>query len=764
MGNSNELNQPSEVNDAQLDALASQQMAASQVIAINNLKNQVKDQIKDAGEYFSKADKDRWLEKLESTSGTNTSEIQAISQQIEKEKVVVSKMLTQYIGTINSNREFFGVDPTRKLDTAQQYIDDFKNLPLEEKMEWLNRLSGEIDGLKSLYETAKSLAPDQMAKFNTLRRSEKKEFLNTMKGSRSGLKQLEELLNKHKSHISPTEMEKIRQRMKDVPPSEQEDVLKQILEKEITPRTEITQKFRTFPAEMRDKFPNFNEMNRTEREAAVDTLMQDLGKNYRTKLFESPLSKHISDDSKEKAYTWFVQAPPDQRVQALQMLESQMRLEEKLALEYEDLLEQMPTTTDDNQADVAQRRREFYNSQYEVKANKLKELKAKLEEMEAEGEEVEGLKDQYEDLLDNAVENKYISESTRERDLERFDEEDLATKKNDIEHFGERMKPRIELTNRFHNELSEEIQDEHSEEFYSLGYRDRLEKFEALLKLQKNPLKKVGVEGAANDNADKPAEIAGVEKNKNIEDIVKDLIIEASMAEGEEDYEEALACYEKILVLQPENKFALKRAEHLEELLDNEEALDELTNAELERKIREAKAAEDILEARKIYTINSVLGETIEASDRKQNKIRADEKDSHLKGQYKDIQEDLIEGHDMMLNNEGKAVDIEEVDLGGMEEMSEGEIHELGSKVAHLQGNLEHRNKVHNFQAVDASEHMSGQQWLKHAKEQKEELDEAVLDKVNEKLENEGVEIDEDTAENLEKKVQKSKQDVKLAA
>lgn len=750
----------SELSVDTVNAIAEGNMNAGQGVAIKNLEDQIKKQIHAAGE-FSQEDKDRWMAKVEQTDKTSTTELQAVARDIDKEKSVISQMITKYVGTINTNREFFGKDAGRKLDTAQQYIDEFKGLPLEEKTKWLELLSTEIDGLKGLYETAKDLAPDAMNKFNTLRRSEKKDFIEGLKNSRDGLKQLEEILGKNKAHLSPGEMEKIRVRMRDVPPQEQGKFLKELVETEIKPREELTQKFRLFPAEMRKAFADFDQLTRAERETAIDTLTKTLSKDYRGKLFDSALAKHFSEGSKEKAYTWFVQAPLDQRVLALQMIESQMKFEEKQSFLYEDALNQLPSTTDP--ATIAEMRRSFYESKYEDKVSKVADLKKQLAKLTVEAKEAGPLEAKYEGRLDKALEDQDISETTHERDMARFKKLKLEEKKKDLEAFDARLKPRRELKEKFQKEVSQDLQKEHGPDFYRRSHHGRMEKLESLLKLQKDQLGKPEAKEDGEDTADKK----GLEKGKTVEQMVQSLTLEASTAEGKDDYEGALDAYDKILVLDPDNKFAAKRATEMEKILAENEKNGELvdmTDSDLEKLVREAKSAEKILQQRKILTINSVLGQATEQSDRKQNKQHAGDKKSHISGAFAEIQDQLVAEHDMMLDSDGNAVQIQTIKVNDLKTKTDSEIHTLGKDVAKIQTNQERREKTHNFQAHDGQKIINGEQWAEKAATQEEAIDDSVLSQIEKNLKKSGIRIDDLTARRLAKKVENTDQEVKLAA
>lgn len=745
-----------------IDSVADGQMNAGQAVAVKQLENQIKQKILDAGE-FSKADKDRWLAKVEKTNAQSSTELQSIVRDIDQERSIIEQMKLKYIGTVNQNREYFGKDSARKLDTAQQYIDEFNELGLEEKTKWMELLAGEIDGLKGLYETAKGLAPDAMDKFNTLRRSEKKEFLAQLKSSREGLKQLDEILSKNSAHLSTAEQEKLRVRMRDVPPEEQAKFLKEIVETEIKPREALTQKFRVFPAEFRKAFEGFPQMSRVEKEATLDTLVQNLGRAYRTELFDGALSKHFSEQSKEAAYTWFVQAPLENKVQALQMVKSQMKFEEAKSFEFEDMLSQFPSNTD--QSKLMDMRRAFYESKYEDKVKKIEDLKKQLAKMSAESKESAPIEAEYEGRLDLALEEQDISETTHERDMARFKKLKLEDKKKDLEAFDARLKPRRELKERFQKEVSEDLQKEHGPEFYRRSHHGRMEKLNELLNIQKNKVSKAEGSEAANDNADATP---GLEQGKTIEQMVQSLTLEASKAEGKDDYEAALDAYDKILVLDPENKFAAKRAGEMEKILAENEKNGELvdmTDSELEQMVRAAQNAERILEKRKLYTINHVLGETIKESDRKQNKHHAEDKTGHLgNSNFAQIQEQLADQHGMMLDSEGNAVQIQTIKLNDFKQKTDGEIHALGKQVATIQGNDDKRTKTHNFQAHDGQKVINGEEWAKRAEVEREQLDEAILKQAQGKLKKAGERIDEATVQKLTKKIQKSKQDVKLAA
>lgn len=745
-----------------IDAIADGQMNAGQAVAVKQLENQIKQKILDAGE-FSKADKDRWLSKVEQTNAQSSSELQSIVRDIDKERSIIDQMRLKYIGTVNQNREYFGKDAGRKLDTAQQYIDEFNELPFEEKNKWMEMLAGEIDGLKGLYEAAKKLAPDAMDKFNTLRRSEKKEFLAQLKSSREGLKQLDEILSKNAAHLSKAEQEKLRVRMRDVPPQEQEKFLKEVVETEIKPREALTQKFRIFPAEMRKAFEGFPQMSKAEREATIDTLQQNVGREYRGKLFESALSKHFSEKSKEFAYSWFVNAALEDKVKALQGIESQLKFEEKQSFEFEDLLNQFPSNTD--QSKLMDMRRAFYESKYEDKVKKIEDLKKQLSKMSAESKESAPIEAQYEGRLDQSLEDQDISEKTHERDLARFKKLKLEDKKKDLEAFDARLKPRRELKERFQKEVSEELQKEHGPEFYRRSHHGRMEKLNEILNIQKNKVGKAEGQEAANDNADATP---GLEQGKTIEEMVKGLTLEASTAEGKDDYEGALDAYDKILVLDPENRFAAKRANEMEKILAENQKNGELVDMsdnELEQMIRQAQNAERILEKRKLYTINHVLGETIKESDRKQNKQHAEDKTGHLgNSKFAEIQDQLVDEHDMMLDAEGNAVQIQTIKLNDFKQKTDGEIHALGKQVAKIQGNEDKRTKTHNFQAHDGQKVINGEQWAKRAEAEREQLDAAILQQAQGKLKKAGERIDDATVQKLTKKIAKSNQDVKLAA
>ncbi len=693
---------------ADIEALDQNKLDTYDVIAVRKLSNSIKEDIQAASGIFTTEDQERWAKKLEATNATSTTELKKLEREIDEEKNAIQKMIVSYTRGIEQNRKFFGVDKKRKIDTAEQYITEFREQPYETKLEWLALLDSEIQGLKSLFEEAQALAPESMAHFSTLRRSEKKTLIESLRKNNERIAAVQKILQENANDYTADEVAQIKTEFHDLTPSEQPRYLAK-LHHELDERKKYALTYNGLPPKYQTQLPNFTKLGLDEKKGGIDQLIAALTSDYQKGLFST---EHICLESKLDAFTWFVSAPINKRGEAFQLLHSQIEFEARLSAQFEEEAKKLPPT------EINGYRTKFYNSPYEKKVGILSEIEEKTAQQENEKDASERCVQDYTDKIDKFEASGVLSQDTAEKLRDWFENKtDLTTKKRELALLGSRMEPRIETKNRFERLLSKKTQEE-NKRFYTLGHHDRNDLLKELL--------------------DKEDALANKEKAKT----------------------SAITEEKKV----PENDQKLNTAQTKEKVDATTETSVVLTQ-ELEHKIAAAQNASTLKKERQDYTILNEFAQATKSSDLLNQNIDATSKDNHLTDAEAAIQDELAAFSGKVIDKDGEAVDLVTLDLNNLTEMTGQERYSLLVEARGKQlGAKTDANSNNYFQINNNGRMVSGQNGLNEAMKREAELKARIADEVIADVKKDKGNIDTKTAKKIQEMTEEQDVSIKLAA
>lgn len=139
----------------------------------------IRGQIQEAGDFLSEEEQQKFLKRLESIERKRDAEALSFFSEEIKETIEKTQRLTRdYFSQLDSNKELFGLDEAKKIDTLQEYKDDFASQELERKQKYLESLPDEIRTLRELRNKLVKLVGNSrvhIEEFGKLRRHEKRE-------------------------------------------------------------------------------------------------------------------------------------------------------------------------------------------------------------------------------------------------------------------------------------------------------------------------------------------------------------------------------------------------------------------------------------------------------------------------------------------------------------------------------------------------------------------------------------------------------------
>lgn len=693
--------------------------SSAEIIKIADEKKKVWKLVHQAAE-FTSSEKSELINQLEhEIDDTDITAVQNLKREIESKRQEIKQIIDSYTQTINQHRDVFGVDSKRNLDAAQQYIDEFKELPLEQKREWLKKLAGDINERISLYNKAKELMPSKKEYIHTLRRSEVKSLIREAEESQNKIRECEDILNRNNNCFSSSEQHDLLEEMDDADAKSQRLILKEI-GKEIEQRKTVLNTYKKLPAKWQKKYPKFMESNFAQRKESLNGIQSIIMKEYRDMQRNHPLSIHVSDEEKDQAIAYLVNmekqdnavpgAPTNSLISlasALKMLPSQFSYQKTTVSDpYEKMLHRLSKYV--GKEKIENMRIAFYKENYDTKANQLfpllkteidKHINAQIEQKQLQKEYIDGLQ--------KALQKKTISKTTYERCLKWWAKQDIDAKREVVANFSELIQSREDLQKKFET-LPKEIRDK-NEAFYELSHNKRLKLLADIKDSSEynNPSteKKKTTETASLKN-DKQLHTID-EKIENKEQSISKLTELATKAERNNDISSAIKYYEQILEQNPNDKFAARNLKQLQD--DTEKEKPEKTTVKKNKKKEKIKDNVNkvmnnnskIKRKRKRYTMSELIAENMKQSEAVHGTSAAKNKKADLSDREKTIAEDLAKftGGNYVLE-EGKAEKITWVNFKGVRDIEEKENKIQNDVVDKLVSSKSHRPSK-SFQYYD---------------------------------------------------------------
>lgn len=712
-------------SEKQYEALEQGKTDSRQITRISGMKNDVREKLLGAGTIFTEKDRQRWLAQLESAKDDSPDEIDRISRQIDEEKNEIQAKTSEFIASVNKDRQYFGFNNKKKISESEQWIEAFKKQPLETKREWLKGLEEKIGELKTLFETASGLertnriSPADMENFASLSRGEKKKFLEEIQEYNRKADEFNVMLEKTRDFYSPQEMETIKADFRDLAPKEQDEFIKNLNGKDLEERKKINEQFASYPEAYTAKRSDFNLHSPVEKKLTLRNMENEFQRDYAEELFRGEFSGYMSHDSQQKAFEWFINAPMDVRKMAIKVLKKQMEQEAKKCGEYKKLLEDNKNlhSEDERKLLIA----DFKRLTYEEKEKTLSELKEKISSGGAETREKEHDLEKYGKLMGPLLADKIISRETFDRRMEKFGTMAPAERNAVLkpENFQRYKKARLDLLNQF-EKLPPKLRTNTG--FYQESFADRVKTYEAVKQMADLDNQKAESE-ADNDNKD-----LSPEQQKQI----TSLKLQAAMQELNRDLKGALKTYDAILIINPQDKQAKERTPLIREKLaadanDNQDKKDD----NLRKSVKETLQSADIKKERIDNKLLNTFAQATDLNDRHNaTGIKSAEKEKHLTAEEKQIQKGLFKRSGMVLDANGRAAKVMKVDLNAFKDQNDGDKEAMKKTLRDKTEDRNIRFLNNNFQVTREGEIISGSRAMEELAKNEQKLKSVVKDRI----------------------------------
>lgn len=462
----------------EMNALENQEAGSDEVLKIRHIKGDLRQQIGDADDIFTKKDRERWEKEIEETAKkVDLEALKEVGKQIADERKKIEEATRDYVVEMEQNKEAFTKDPSRNVDTIKEYLDHFRKQSYEEKKRLKTKLQADINGRLVLLEELKKLAPEREDEIQSMRRHERKE-------------------------------------------------LRDELRKNMEPHQKAIEDFMAFPDEFRKiRRPDFMKLGLTGKQKILEDMKTTLNNRYEDKISKAAADRSLSPTEINDARSYFKEAPitgPFGRINALKMLDSHLKVAREKTKEFADLIGELPTKDPFRLASQYSLR--FYNSPYEVRSELCAELKAKIDILNTH------LNNKYFGLLDSYRDRQIISPQTHLKFMMWFSMQPLKEKPANLELLGDdkgnhknaalgnetQIKRYIEVFNKF-DSLPPALQTKYRSEFYRGGYTERNATMKKIIDTEEMaaPLKQEGNASQSTDNAMKDGTTEGQNSPQN---------------------------------------------------------------------------------------------------------------------------------------------------------------------------------------------------------------------------------------------------------
>jgi|GEM_PF-4295756 len=702
------LENVTDFDDQQLDALANNDngIDANTLQEMQHIRQDMAAEMSKAKMEGILNDKD--YQELQRELDSSSSDKKAIDQAVVKVKSVIGenkKLIDNFVSRLTGEKNI-----DQKI-VVEDHIKLFKNFSLQEKRDYLNEVSNSRDTLKSklawvetLYQAVSKYAPDQVDAFRRMNNVEKKAFAENLEKKAKNAEKYEKLITEQGALFSEESKKEWMTKFKDLNVKEQETWIAEF-GKETQNKKSIAAKFEAFPSEIRGQFESdFNKGRSKERQVILQNMMRAMEEKHLGVLNGDPNAKHFSQADRAETMKWWGEytnkfrtaSKPEDMKAAMDVLNAMLKgLPDNLkkTAEISKKYEAMEPAV--LKLDVQQKLgfTDFYNLNFEQKTKAI-EAGEKIKES------TEQLTTQYKGKLDDAVKNKYMSAKTRDEFMKEFSNDCSFTDKQkwDQQFETSELAKRKKITVQFQEEVPKDVQ-EANKDFYELGYSDRAERLGKLLGVDAAQLTAEADEaGESNESS---------EKTQKIERLSNDatrLEREGSNAASKEDKKEkwgrAIQMYGKILDLDPDDEIAAAGYDRLVSkftktfpnegipaMADDE---DEMTDREMDEALDKAARGTVMQEQRKRLTIAKGLNDLAAKSEL----LNANTFDSkNKKGRFDNefdraLNEQLAEhtGGEKILNRDGKAQQVQNVDVKNITKAETNDIFKLQKEVTKNRG------------------------------------------------------------------------------
>ncbi len=456
--------------DKQIEDLENRKKDADTVLhenkAFQGIYADARKQLQKNGTALSEKERKDFEDKLViANQDRDPKKIAAIQKHIDDTISETHKLTAEYFAGLDKNKELFGKDTARRLDTLQEYKDEFGKQTIDKKREWHGKLGEEVKSLKEIRDQlVKTIgsgkeAEGYMEQFNKLRRTEKKDYLKEVKTSVEGFKKAVDAFKKSGLY-SDEELKDMSVRFREAPLDKQKKLLAEYEEDAKSDSIKSVQTtFKKFSPETQKRYEET--LKKARGLKAKKEVIEQMKQGLRDKLIKMTQdSKYQSTEEKSQVLS----IEKEDRPEMLEMFVKGFPAAEKKLMEFAKVYESMPVNV---------------QAQYDFKNSHYGDKEKIAEDCKKHGEKIK----QWNKKLEDKVKARHISEASAEKYKPRFEKLSLRDKDATLRQSTLDDPRRAKVLQRFENEniIPKEMQEKHKQ-FYNMRLEDRLKLVDELEK------------------------------------------------------------------------------------------------------------------------------------------------------------------------------------------------------------------------------------------------------------------------------------------
>jgi hypothetical protein len=597
---------------------------------------------------FAGKDLANWRNKLNVVKNNlDEDEIKRLNREFDQQKFEIEDMIGKYTQKVLTYKEkAFAVDKARNLDTAQEFVDWFKDQSIEDKRIGLTSLDSEIHKRIEARNSILKHHPELKQEIMKLRQSEMQDKMEELNICDVNIEKYNTLLEKHSKYFNAKSIQLFQEDFEDKTPFEQEDYIRKFNKEILAPRMQLTQIFESLPK----KYQNlkFFEMSRHEKQDWLNNLETNISKDFEKQV--KGISRDVwSDKAKKFSVSSFIQHAQNLATKA-------------------QWLDQLPTWIE-AEKDLAKQYRKFPKAIKELVGYKLNiweklSFEDKQDLLNSMDKET-GMMKEFTKMIDKKTKDEVISGKTKERYLKSFKDTDFDGREEALKNFETMIMPRKDLFEKF-KELSKETQKQFAG-FLKRGHRARLKIYQEALKFEEKLIAKKTENGEKNKEINKNSALNKENETQSKEKLtlITKLKSKAEQYEKSGNLERAIGIYESMIDIKKADKEIQDKIKELEKEIKEAEASKREIEAAISKEMAK-KAMRDELENIKLaQKLIKDREEVIRASAGNENLER---QVGHIAGAStidKQINEHIIQKSkgEKMIGRQGRVKKVHQIDI-----------------------------------------------------------------------------------------------------
>ncbi len=534
--------------DKQKDDLLNNKADAATTLAnqkaFEEIYNGARKELMKSGTALSEEERKTFQEKLMIANQERDPKKLAEVQKHLSETIDQTRELTQqYFKGLDLNKDLFGKDTARRVDTLKEYKDKFAEQNLKNKKEWSSKLGDEIASLKDLRNDLVRVVGSgkesqaYMEQFNKLRRSEKREFIKELKTNVETFTKTVETLKKSGLY-SDEEIKNLSVRFRESPLDQQKKMLTELQEDAKTESIKSVQDtFKKFSPDTQKKFEAALKKARglKAKKELIEEMKQDRRSTfinlYENASYQDSKGQSRRLNSPQEIKTLISSIDKEQRPEVLEMFINGTPAANAKLTEFAKGYDAAPANV--------QAQYDFWNADYSKKETIAQDCEKHVKKIS-----------EWNKQLKKAIDERLIGTVSAGRYETQFEKLNLRQKDEVLQRSTLSDPRRKDIRDRF-DKLPKEIQKKH-EHFFDMGLEDRSK---LVIKEEKNLERVSKVQGAFEKKID------GMIEEHLLSEESKDAYVKwMSEMEDVEDMEKAL---DKSDLDLPERGFVLETFQKL---------------------------------------------------------------------------------------------------------------------------------------------------------------------------------------------------------